>query len=135
MLEGLLSGQKLVLIVEDDTATAELLSKFLETQGFRTRIAPDGSTGLELTRKLRPALVLLDVMMPGMAGYDVLLLIKSDPELKAIPVVMCTALNEIKDVEKCCNYGAEGYIVKPFDLKRVLEKVQSTLEKSGPQSA
>ena len=74
-----------------------------------------------------PDLVLLDVMMPGMDGFEILLKIKSQPKTKGIPVLMCTALNAMNDVEKCCAWGAAGYITKPFDLNRVLAKVNACL--------
>jgi DNA-binding response OmpR family regulator len=116
-----------ILIVEDDDETAALLAMFLKPHGYDTICAKDGNEGLKMMEMSRPDLVLLDIMMPGLSGFDVLLQIKSQPKTKRVPVIMCTALNDIKDVERCYNWGADGYITKPFELNRILEKISSAL--------
>lgn len=130
MFKEIFQGKKnFILIVEDETEPAELLTEFLQLHGYRTRVAADGVAGLEMARRLSPDLVLLDIMLPKMDGMNVLLNLKSDPRTQKLPVVMCTALNGLKEVERCCKWGAEGYVTKPFDLDRVLEKVADTLGK------
>lgn len=127
-----ISGEgKLILLVEDDKEASSVISEFLEMKGFEIKLAKDGMEGLEILDKIDPDLILLDIMMPGVNGFDVLLKIKSNPKTESIPVVMCTALTELKDVERCYHWGANGYITKPFDLKRVLTKINSILNPSS----
>lgn len=128
MLNALFGGQKeLILVVEDEPEPALLLETFLKRRGFRVELAKDGQQGVEKAQKLKPDLILLDIMLPGMDGMNVLLNLKSKPEVKDIPIIMCTALNGIKEVERCCKWGASGYVTKPFELSRVHEKILSTL--------
>ena len=119
---------KLILIVEDEEPIATVLAKYLELQGFKTAWARDGVQGVELAEKLIPDLILLDIIMPKMDGFTALQMIKSKPKTQDIPILACTSLNMIEDVERFCKNGAAGYITKPFDLKRVLEKINATLE-------
>ncbi len=128
MFKGWFGGHKpLILVIEDELDTALLLKEFLERNDYNVEIAKDGIEGVALTKKILPDLILLDIMLPGMDGMNVLLNIKSKIELVDIPIIMCTALNGMKEVERCCKWGAVGYITKPFELSRVLEKVSSTL--------
>ncbi len=133
MLKRWFSGKKnLILLVEDEIEPAILLQEFLELQGYAVELAKDGIEGVALAKKIVPDLILLDIMLPGMDGMNVLLNIKSKPELVAIPIIMCTALNGIKEVERCCKWGAVGYITKPYELSRVLEKVSLALAERKP---
>ena len=118
---------KNIVVIEDEQDISELLTTFLEARGFKTKAAKNGAEGAILVEKTLPDLVILDIMLPGMDGFEILLKIKSQPKTKNIPVLMCTALNAMNDVEKCCAWGASGYITKPFDLNRVLAKVNSVL--------
>lgn len=117
-----------ICILEDEKETAYLLTQFLQGRGYSTRTAGDGALGLELIVKSRPDLVLLDIMMPGMNGFEVLLKLKSDPKTRDIPVIICSVLNDVRDVERCCQWGAEGYINKPFELERVARKIGAVLQ-------
>lgn len=128
MLNSLFGPPKeLILVVEDEPEPALLIETFLKRRGFRVEIAKDGQEGVEKAQKLKPDLVLLDIMLPGIDGMNVLLALKAKPEIKDIPVIMCTALNGIKEVERCCKWGAAGYVTKPFELARVHEKILSAL--------
>src|SRR3989338_3823081 len=91
----IIGKKNLILIIEDDPEPAYVLTEFLKLKGFKTRLAKDGAEGLEMAKKIDPALILLDIMLPKMDGFNVLLQIKSQPETKEIPVVMCSALNRI----------------------------------------
>ena len=120
--------KNLIIIVEDDYETALLLSKFLQARGCKVKHAREGLEGLRMIQSDQPQLVLLDVMLPGIDGFETLLKLKSNPSTKQIPVIMCTVLNKVADVEKCCKWGAEGYITKPFELDRIWEKVSSLIK-------
>ena len=115
------------MVVEDDPSAALLLTEFLKMQDFDIVWAKDGVEAIDLIEKDVPDLIFLDILMPKMPGTQVLMILKSKPRFKDIPVLMCTALNTLNEVEECCKSGAAGYIIKPYDLKRVIEKVNSFL--------
>ena len=112
----------LVLVVDDDAAQRDLLTRFLEREGFAVRTASDGRTGIELARTLKPRAILLDVMMPQMDGWSVLTALKADPVLELIPVVMVTFVNE---PALSASLGAADTVLKPVEwsqLKDVMER-------------
>ena len=115
-------GKHVVLVVDDDAAQRDLLTRFLEREGFGVRTAPDGRTGIELARALQPRAILLDVMMPQMDGWSVLTALKADPALALIPVVMVTFVNDPGLGE---SLGAADLVLKPVEwtqLKDVMER-------------
>ncbi|MCK8786691.1 response regulator [Roseomonas sp. NAR14] len=118
-------GGHAVLVVDDDPAARDLLSRFLEREGFRVRCAADGRSGLGLARALRPRAVLLDVEMPQMDGWSVLHAIRTDPDLAGTPVIITSVVNE---KELGYALGATDYLTKPIlweRLKQVMEHVQA----------
>ena len=117
-----------VLIVEDDRNIADLLRLYLEREGYEVLVALDGLKGLEKFRQEQPALVLLDVMLPGMDGWGVCRSIRS--ESKA-PIIMLTAKSETEDKVAGLRQGADDYITKPFEMKEVLARIEAVLRRSG----
>ncbi len=118
----------LVLIVDDDAATRDLVSRFLRREGFAVRCAQDGAEGLAMARELRPVAILLDVMMPRMDGWAVLSALKADPDLAETPVVMVTVVQERG---LAFSLGAEDYLNKPVRwdrLKRVLDRFRREVD-------
>ncbi|WP_298959292.1 response regulator [uncultured Methylobacterium sp.] len=114
-----------VLLVDDDPAARDLLSRFLEREGFRVRTASDGRAGLTLARALKPRAILLDIEMPRMDGWSVLHAIRSDPDLAGTPVIMTSVVNE-QGLGRAL--GATDYLVKPIDwdhLKEVMDRYRS----------
>ena len=109
-----MSDQKRVLVVDDEPDVLLLGRVNLEFEGYQVSTAPDGEAGLEACRELRPDVVLLDVMMPKMDGWQVLEAIKADEELQQIPVVMLTAKVQDEDQIRGWSAGAAEYITKPF---------------------
>ncbi len=115
-------GVPAVLVVDDDPAARELMQRFLAQQGLRMVGAASGEEGLRLAGELRPAVILLDVLMPGMDGWAVLTALKADPELSAIPVIMASVVDER---QLGFALGATEYLTKPIDracLGRLLDK-------------
>ncbi len=111
-----------VLVIDDDAAQRDLLTRFLEREGFAVRTAPDGRAGIDLARTLRPRAILLDVMMPQMDGWSVLGALKADPDLTKIPVVMVTFVNE---PGLGASLGAADTVLKPVEwdrLKQVMDR-------------
>ncbi|HET6468417.1 MAG TPA: response regulator [Geminicoccaceae bacterium] len=110
------------LVIEDDEAARELIARLLTREGMTVSVAADGASGLARARELRPALITLDVLMPGMDGWSVLQELKADPELAEIPVVMLTIVDE---QNRAYALGAAGYLAKPVDraqLRRLLAR-------------
>ena len=115
-----------VLVIDDDAAQRELMSRFLEREGFVPRTAPDGRTGIDLARRFHPKAILLDVMMPGLDGWSVLSTLKADDELRTIPVVMVSFVNERG---LAASLGAADYVSKPVRWERfrqVMERFRDT---------
>ncbi len=116
-----------ILIVDDTPANLELLNTILTRAGYEVCVAVDGSTGLEGARYGKPDLVLLDIMMPGMNGYDVCRFLKEDRETCDIPVIFISALDDALDKVKAFTVGGTDYISKPFQFKEVLARVRNQL--------
>ena len=119
---------KSILIVEDDNNIADLLRLYLEKEGYQATIAADGTQGIDLYRKLRPDLVLRDVMIPGVDGWGVLRAIRQDSQT---PVIMLTAKGETTDKVSGLKQGADDYITKPFEMKEVLARIEAVLRRAA----
>ena len=116
-----------ILVVDDDPNISRLEQLYLEKEGYEVRLAADGNQAIEDFRKLPPDLVLLDVMLPGTDGYEVLKIIRKSG---SIPVIMVTAKGETFDKVLCLELGADDYIVKPFDGKELVARVKAVLRRS-----
>jgi DNA-binding response OmpR family regulator len=121
-----------ILVVDDNPDNVEILRAFLESRGYAVSVASDGQTALGRLDQVRPELVLLDVMMPGMDGWQVCRTIKNHPELGGTTrVVMVTAKGAFEDKFEGLRSGADDYVVKPVDFKDLLEKVERNLAARG----
>jgi DNA-binding response OmpR family regulator len=121
-----------ILVVDDNRDNVDILRAFLESRGYVVAEAPDGKTALARMEQVRPALVLLDVMMPGMDGWQVCRTIKNHPEYGAsTKVVMVTAKGGFEDKSEGLRSGADDYVVKPVDFKDLLMKVERNLAARG----
>ena len=118
-----------VLVVDDVEMNRDMLCSLLEADGHKTAVAENGQLGLELIKTKPFDLVLLDVMMPEMDGYQVLEHLKSDPTLRDVPVIVLSALDEIGSVVRCIQLGAEDYLPKPFDPVLLRARIGACLEK------
>jgi adenylate cyclase len=118
-----------VLVVDDDPVTRQMLSGTLEGRGHRVTTADDGRRGLDLVRSERFDVVLLDVLMPQLNGYDVLEQMKGDEELRHIPVVMVTSVDEVESAVRCIELGADDYLSKPIDPVLLIARVNAGLNK------
>lgn len=116
-----------VLVVDDNEQNLELLMAYLEDLGCPLRSARNGIEAVAAIDHKQPDLVLLDVMMPQMSGFQVCGKIKSDPATRDIPVVMVTALNEVSDVERAVESGADDFLTKPVHKLELVTRVKSLL--------
>lgn len=120
---------KKVLIVEDDEFLRSLNAKRLETEGFKVVVAVDGQSALDLIPKEMPDLIFLDLLLPGVDGYEVLKRIKADDKTKAIPVIVFSNLGQKEDIEKARNLGAQDFLIKAnFTLDDVVVKIKEILK-------
>jgi DNA-binding response OmpR family regulator len=119
-----LFGKKKILIIEDEPELANALKIRLQAKGYKADTANDGLAGWEAVQSVKPDLVLLDLMLPVMDGYEVCRYIKGDKKTKNIPVIMLTAKSVFKDVDKGFSVGADDYIIKPYDLDMLLKKIE-----------
>jgi class 3 adenylate cyclase len=118
-----------ILVVDDDEDNRNVLARRLGREGYTVRMAADGGAALAALGVEPVDLVLLDVMMPGLDGYEVLKRLKADPASRSIPVVMISALDEIRSVVRCLELGAEDYLPKPFDPVLLRARIGACLEK------
>lgn len=118
-----------ILLVEDDFALADNLKALLELKGFAVSHAADGAVGVEQARLKKPDLILLDILIPRVDGFDVCRILRSDPTTKDIKILIMTGLGGMGDVEKAFSCGASDYIIKPFDSERLLKKIEKVLRK------
>ncbi len=117
-----------VLVVDDDQPSLELLQAYLEDTDCETVPAHDGPDALEIIAKEPPDLILLDVMMPKMSGFEVCKRIKNDPKTSDIPVIMVTALNEFGDIERGIDSGTDDFLSKPVNKLELLTRVKTMLK-------
>ncbi len=121
--------KKHVLVVEDTDANRVMLRRRLEKQGFDVTEAEDGRVALDIVRKHTFDLVLLDLMMPEVDGFEVLTELKRDPDLAMIPVIIISAVDEMSSVVRCIEAGAEDYLTKPYDPVLLKARVNACLDK------
>ena len=121
------SMRQRILVVDDDASLAEMLTIVLRGEGFDTAVIGDGTQALTAVRELRPDLVLLDLMLPGMNGIDVCRVLRAD---SGVPIVMLTAKTDTVDVVLGLESGADDYISKPFKPKELVARVRARLRRS-----
>ena len=126
-------SRECVLMIEDDEEMIALGALILEKENLRVLSATSGAAGLEMARLHSPDLVLLDIMMDGMDGWEVLQAIKSDAQLRDIPVVMLTARHNLEDEEETAAHADQfaDYIVKPFVVRELVDEVRKILSSPG----
>ena len=117
-----------ILIVEDNEMNREMLTRRLERRGYEIVIAVDGAKGLEIAREQKPDLILMDMSLPVVDGWEATRILKADHQLKEIPVIALTAHAMANDREKAIEAGCDDYDTKPIDLPRLLGKIDALLQ-------
>ena len=125
---------ELIQIIEDDPEHAALLDHALRKARYRTNVAHDGEVGLQDVRRLNPALILLDIMLPGIDGHKVCRRLREDIQTQAIPIIMLTALGSEDHRVAGLELGADDYIAKPFSPREVISRVNAVLRRARPQT-
>jgi len=119
--------KKKILIIEDEEHLVELLKFRLESCGYAVDVAVDGEDGLEKIDIMKPDLVILDIMMPKMNGYEALKIIRKNDSMKDIPVIILTAYTQKGDIKRALDLGANAFIAKPFEPKVLLTEVKKII--------
>jgi len=119
-----------ILVVEDEEALSDILRDALKRHGYKVERAFDGDTGLEMAEKLLPDLIILDIMLPQMDGWEVCRRLKENKKTSAIPIILLTARRDEQDVVAGLDLGADDYIRKPFSLIELAARVRSVLRRS-----
>ena len=123
--------ERKVVVVEDDINIAELLRLYLEKDGFAVTVTHDGAEGLRIAEEIKPDLVMLDIMLPGMDGWQVC---KRLRQTSKVPIIMLTAKGETEDKVQGLEMGADDYIVKPFEVKELLARIHAVLRRTGDET-
>ncbi len=119
--------RSMILVVDDNPQNVELIQAYLEGLNCATDVAADGVEALEKVAAARPDLIILDIMMPRMSGFEVCRRIKAAAETREIPILMVTALNEIGDIEKGVESGTDDFLSKPINKLELVTRVKSLL--------
>ena len=119
-----------ILAVDDEQAILRLLSRTLEPEGYSVVVAADGRSALNLLEEHKPDLVILDIMMPGLNGFQVLDLIR---QRSNVPVIMLTARSEVTTLRDALSLGADDYVRKPFGRGELLARIRAKLRRAGPE--
>jgi twitching motility two-component system response regulator PilH len=117
----------LILIVDDSPTEVHVMQKALERHGYRTAWAGDGAEGIRLARQMHPDLIFMDIVMPGINGYQATRTLLNDPNTSAIPIVMVTSKGHEADRVWGLRQGAVDYLIKPVSPDQLVEKAQATL--------
>lgn len=118
-----------ILVIEDEPGVRENLAEILQLAQYEVVLAADGIEGIECARQHRPDLIICDVMMPKMDGFEVLETLQADPELATIPLIFLTAMADIQNLREGMDLGADDYLTKPFELNELLISISSRLRK------
>ena len=116
-----------ILLVEDNEMNRDMLSRRLQRRGYEVLTAVDGESGLAMTRSEAPALVLMDMSLPGIDGWEATRQLKADPATQGIPIIALTAHAMAGDREKALAAGCDDFDIKPIDLDRLLGKIEALL--------
>ena len=117
-----------IVLVEDNEMNRDMLSRRLQRRGYEVLTAVDGESGLALTKSETPALVLMDMSLPGIDGWEATRQLKADPATRAIPVIALTAHAMAGDREQALAAGCDDFDIKPIDLDRLLRKIEALLD-------
>lgn len=117
-----------ILVVDDEADVVLIIKTTLQAEGYEVASATSGKDALEEAFETRPDLIVLDVMMPGMTGFDVLRELKANEKTATVPVVMLTGVSDKKKIQEALESGIDYYVVKPFDFDDLLSKIKQALE-------
>lgn len=119
-----------ILLIEDEEALQKSLTRALELEGFKMINAYDGKTGVQMATKENPNLILLDLILPKIDGFEIFKILKGDPKTRDIPIIILTNLEQVQGIDKLIEYGPINYLVKAnYTLDEIVVKIKETLTK------
>ena len=124
-------SKKRIILIEDERDLADLVAARLKREGYAVELYPDGQSGLDHIRSNPPDLVLLDIMLPGLSGTEVLSRLRNDPRTATLPVVLLTAKSEESDIVVGLRFGADDYVTKPFSMSVLAARIETLLRRLG----
>lgn len=125
-----MAKKKYILLIEDDEFLAELYATKLNLENFEVGLAVDGEKGLKMIKEKKPDLILLDIILPKMDGFEILKIVKSDKALKKIPVILLTNLSQKDEVKRGLDLGADDYLIKAhFMPSEVVKKIKQVISR------
>lgn len=116
-----------ILIVDDNQQNCELLDAYLSEEDYEVQVAYDGQSAIDLAQSFQPDVILLDIMMPRMSGYEVCVTLKKDEQTRKIQILMVTALKDVGDIEKAVEAGADDFLSKPVNRLEFITRVRSLM--------
>ena len=122
-----MNSHQRIMVVDDDQDMLKLLNRALELEGFDTIVVTDGNSALTLLEKISPDLVILDIMMPGLDGFQTLDLIREHSD---VPVIMLTAMSDVTTLQRALVLGADDYIRKPFSTRSLIARIRAKLRRA-----
>ncbi len=126
------SNPKKILLVEDEVNLRELVKARLEQNGYEVAVAGDGYQAIFQARRVKPDLIILDLMIPRLDGYTVCRTLKASSDLAAVPIIMFTARSSPDDMRRGMDMGADAYVTKPFDPATLIAKIEELLQSRTP---
>lgn len=123
-----------VLVIEDSAEILENIVEILQLQQFEVIGASDAQTGMELASRIKPDIILCDILIPGKGGFDVLKYVRDSNDIKSVPFVFVTSQSEQDNIDKARDLGASDYIVKPFDGQMLLDRVEALFRAEGSRA-
>src|SRR5271167_4066332 len=117
-----------VLLIEDEESLRNLYTKILSSKNYTVETSADGIEALSILRNFKPDVIVLDIVMPNYNGMEILKILKNDNDYKSIPVVMLTALSEIRKITECLEMGAVGYITKDSAVEEIVQRLNFLLD-------
>ena len=130
-----MADKQRILLVDDEPSIVKMVGKRLEVEGFDVAIAMDGQEGLSRAQADRPDLIVLDLMLPKLNGYEVCTMLKQDARYQRIPIILFTAKAQEKDEKLGMECGADAYVRKPFRAQELLDKIRTLLDAHQPGGA
>ena len=127
-----MSGKAKILLVDDEPSIVKMVGKRLEVEGFEVLVAMDGQDGLKKAQTENPELIILDIMLPKLNGYEVCTMLKQDTRYQKVPIIMFTAKAQDKDEKLGLECGANAYMRKPFKAQELVEKIRGLLNLHAP---
>ena len=119
--------KKKIFVADDQEEVLSMLKDFLTSQGYEVMGSKDPKQIVELIKKFNPDLILLDLLMPDLDGFEICRILNNDPEIQAIPIIVISGLSDLVDIKRVYQLGGVGYLIKPFDMKVALAEIEKAI--------